>query len=139
MHHLPPFCKCLYPQERCIDKQQTVACCRKITSRQPVYCSRLQQVSRLASLVLFVKSPVLKNGHSLRTFTKRVLRIYRESTRSETRGKIRKRVIRTVPAPVQTVRLLLLLRPSPSTQISRATNATSTQVFLGFPVSKSKC
>jgi hypothetical protein len=40
MHHLPPFCKCLYPQERCIDKQQTVACCHNITSRQPVYCSR---------------------------------------------------------------------------------------------------
>jgi len=95
MHHLPPFCKCLYPQERCIDKQQTVACCHNITSRQPLYCSRLQKVSCLVSLVLFVKSPALKNGHSLRTFTKRVLRIYRESTRSETRGTNRKCVICT--------------------------------------------
>jgi hypothetical protein len=76
-------------QERCIDKQQTVACCHNITSRQPVYCSRLQQVSCLVSLVLFVKSPALKNGYSLRIFTNRVLRIYRESTRSETRGKNR--------------------------------------------------
>jgi hypothetical protein len=90
MHHLPPFCKCLYPQERCIDKQQAVACCHNITSRQPVCCSRLQQVSCLVSLVLFVKSPALKNGHSLLIFTKRVLGIYRESTRSETSGKNRK-------------------------------------------------
>jgi hypothetical protein len=65
---------------------------------------------------LFVNSPAFKNGHSLRIFTKRGLRIYRESTRSETRGKNRKCV--NVPAPVQTVRLLLLLRPSPSVQIS---------------------
>ena len=95
MHHLPPFCKCRYPPDRCIDKQQTVARCHNITSRQPVYCSRLQQVSCLVSLVLFVKSPALKTGHSLRIFTKGVLRIYRESTRSETTGTNSKCVIRT--------------------------------------------
>jgi hypothetical protein len=70
-------------------------CCHNITSRQPVHCSRLQQVSGLVCLVLFAKSPALNNGHSLRIFTKRVRRIYRESTRGETSGKNRKCVIRT--------------------------------------------
>jgi hypothetical protein len=116
MLHLPPFCKCLYPQERCIDKRQTVACCHNITSRQPVYCSRLQQVSWLVSLVFICLKEWPFSAYIHKESTENLSRIDKK------RNKRYEQETCQHNSPVQTVSLLLLLRPSPSIQISQATS-----------------